>query len=58
MTQIVIIETVVLIGLFGSWLGLKAKVKGLEMLLSTYELIAKSRENLEFYARYLHGETK
>ena len=51
MKAVLVIETVMLIGLLGSYLGAMSKIKSLEMLLETYKQIAKSREFIALWEK-------
>lgn len=57
MKAILVVETVMLIGLLGSYLGARSKIKGLEMLLETYKQIAKSREHIALWEKSKKNES-
>ncbi len=57
MKAVLVIETVLLVGLTGSYLGLRARVKHLEKLIETWKMIAKYKDDFVFYKKKL-GETE
>ena len=55
MKTILVIETVLLIELAASYLGLRARVKHLEMLIETWKMIANYKDDIAFYKK-MFGE--